>query len=109
MGWLQPTHLIVVLIAISSTISLFGFLSNALSQRKRRQARGFAIGLACGLLAGRLLRQPSKYTRILGVVTTTRTNDLRSQVTSWTDVGSLALRRLANTVLFVRPRTYPPR
>lgn len=93
MGWLQPMHMIVLLVAVSSTIALCGSISTAIARRKSRRSRAsFAAGLICGFAAGAVLRSMRGRVRFLASVLTKRTSQLPPFSGLWREAGGFAVR-----------------
>lgn len=55
MGWLDPTHLMVVLVAISVVAALWLHIASAIKEaRRKRSRRFFALGFSVGWTAATL-------------------------------------------------------
>ena len=60
MGWLDPTHLMILLVAIAVTAALSLHVASAVARAKRRRRRrSFLLGMSVGWTAARIVNRGS--------------------------------------------------
>jgi hypothetical protein len=65
-AWLDPTHLMILLVAIAIAAALWLHVASAVSRAKRRRARrSFLLGMSVGWTAARIVHRGSAWSQMV--------------------------------------------